>query len=200
MASTSLVLSTSTWGRWSLGRPPVDLGLLHADMEPFTFHSSLPWHELECAFLMGVHCDHQVISIKKLLWHTGAELTRQRFQQKDGEQWDKVRALTQIPTPNSSLYWPLTRTRLWALWYMPWITRIQFIHIQAPQDPSQGLSWYTIEGFLRVDEGKIEPFISGDDVLLLSWQPVNMASMLPLPRAKANCITSMFIIWRMEKI
>ena len=132
MASTSLVLSTSTWGRWSLGRPPVDLGLLHADMEPFTFHSSLPWHELECALLMGVCDDHQVISIKKLLWHTGAELTRQRFQQQDGEQWDKARALTQIPTPNSSLYWPLTRTRLWALWYMPWITSIQFIHIQAP--------------------------------------------------------------------
>ena len=29
---------------------------------------------------------------------------------------------TPTPTPNSSVYWPLTHTWLWALWYMPWMT------------------------------------------------------------------------------
>ena len=35
--------------------------------------------------------------------------------------------------------------------------RSPFIHTQAPQGPPQDLSWDTIEGFLKVNEGKIEP-------------------------------------------
>ena len=46
-------------------------------------------------------------------------------------------------------------------------THSPFDHTQAPQGPPQDLSWHTIEGFLNVNEGKLEPFVSSGDVLLL---------------------------------
>ena len=42
----------------------------------------------------------------------------------------------------------------------------QFIDIEAPEGPPKDLPWHTIEGFLKVDEFKLEWFASGDVLLL----------------------------------
>ena len=56
--------------------------------EPFIFHVSFPCLELEDT-LLGVRDDHLFISVEKLLWHTSAELTWERLQHPDEEQWIK---------------------------------------------------------------------------------------------------------------
>ena len=50
-----------------------ELGL-HVDMEPFTFHASLPCLELGDTLLLGVRYEHQVISVEELPWYASAEL------------------------------------------------------------------------------------------------------------------------------
>ena len=40
-----------------------------------------------------------------------------------------------------------------------------FFHTQAPRGPPQDLSWHTTEGFLEVDEDKIEPFVGSSAML-----------------------------------
>ena len=50
------------------------------------------------------------------------------------------------------------------------------IHTQVPHGPQQDLSWHTTEGFLEVDEGKIEPFVgSGDVDWLYIWHLFNVS-------------------------
>ena len=63
-----------------------ELGFLHVDMESFTFHASLPCLELGDTLLLGVHDEHQVISLERLRWHTCAMLTRKRFQYQGKDQ------------------------------------------------------------------------------------------------------------------
>ena len=72
------------------------LGLLHVDMELFTFHTCLPCLELGDTLLLGVCDEKQVVSEEKLPWHTNAELMWKRFQHRDEEQWAKGRVLKHI--------------------------------------------------------------------------------------------------------
>ena len=93
-----------------------ELGLLYVDTEPFTFHASLPHLELGDTLLLCVHDEHQTVSIKKLPWYTNVERMRNHLQHQNEGQWTK-----DSTTPNPSLYWPPTRTGLWALEYIPWM-------------------------------------------------------------------------------
>ena len=67
------------------------LGLIHVDMEPFTFYASLPRLELGDTLLLAVHNEHQVISVEKLPRYTSAKLTRKRLHHQNEEQWTKER-------------------------------------------------------------------------------------------------------------
>ena len=57
------------------------------------FHTSLPCLELGDTLLLGVHNEHQVISVEKLPWYTSAELPRKCFQYQNEEQWAKDKTL-----------------------------------------------------------------------------------------------------------
>ena len=70
-----------------------ELGLLHVDMEPVTFHASLPCLELGDTLLFGGHDEHQVISVKELPCYASAELALQNLHHKNEEQWAKDRTL-----------------------------------------------------------------------------------------------------------
>ena len=103
-----------------------ELGLLHIDMEAFTFHTFLP----------GVHDEHQAIRVERLPQHTSAELTQKRLQCQDEEQWAKDWALMHTPTPNSSLYWPLTYARLQELGVHALVDmHSPFLDPEAPKGP-----------------------------------------------------------------
>ena len=67
------------------------------------------------------------------------------------------------PEPNFSLYWPAHGIVVHARDDM----HSPFVHTQAPQGPPQDLSWHMIESFLKVNKGKIEPFVCSGDVFLL---------------------------------
>ena len=67
------------------------LGLLHVDMELFTFHTCLPCLELGDTLLLGVCDEQQVASEEKLSRHTNAELMWKRLHHRDEEQWAKGR-------------------------------------------------------------------------------------------------------------
>ena len=75
-----------------------ELGLLHVDMEPFTFHANLPHIELGDTLLLGVQDKHHVISVEKLPWDTSAELSQKCLQHQDEQQWSKDRALMHVDT------------------------------------------------------------------------------------------------------
>ena len=53
-----------------------ELGLLHDDAEPITFHAILACLELGDTLILRVRDEHQVINIKKFPWYTSADLTR----------------------------------------------------------------------------------------------------------------------------
>ena len=97
-----------------------ELGLLHVDTEPFTFHASLPCLELgDTLLVMSTRSSAQRSSHVTPVWNSseGASSTRMKSGGLGTEPW-----CIATPTPNSTLYWPLTCTRLQALEYMPWMT------------------------------------------------------------------------------
>ena len=140
-------------------------GLLLVDREPFTSHGSLLRIELGDT-LLCVCDEHQVIRIEKFARHTSAKLTRKSLQHQDKEEWARDRTLMHT---NSNikpwLCWPWTCIRLRALEYIPWLTS-PFLNPKAPLGPPLDLPWYTIEGFLKVDEGKLEQSVSSDVLFL----------------------------------
>ena len=91
-STSSMALSTSTWVT-VCGAEGLRLTPLHVDMEPFTIHVSLPRRKLGDTLLLGVHDEHQVISVDKLPWYPSAKLKRKRLQHKVEEQWAKDRTL-----------------------------------------------------------------------------------------------------------
>ena len=48
-----------------------------------------------------------------------------------------------------------------------WHTHRPFIHTQAPHGLLKDFSWHMIEGFLKVNQGNMGPFVGSGDVLLL---------------------------------
>ena len=41
-----------------------------------------------------------------------------------------------------------------------------FVDTEAPQDSQHELPWHTVDGFLKVDEGKVKLIVSGEELLL----------------------------------
>ena len=155
----------------------------------FEVHSS--WVSVMCK---------KIISEEKCPWHTSAEFKRKHFQHQGEERWVKDKALINTPTPMpiSSLYWPFIHTH-----YRHWSTcpgrRAYLIHQHRGYSrPTTWSSWHTIEDFLKVDEGKVHWFVSGDVLLLQMFfcrcRTMKMISKVPLPGTKPNCILSMFTI------
>ena len=174
--------------------------LLHVDMESCTFHASLPHLTLRVTLLLSVHDEHQVISIEKLPWYNGVELTRQRLQYQDEGQWAKAKPwCTPTPMPNSSLYWPWTHTWLRASEYMPWV--IHTAHSSTPRLRKAHHRTFLgtwSKAFLRLMKAKWISLFSAM-YFYYSWRTTKMVSVVPLTGTKPNCISSMFTIsWMLE--
>ena len=122
------------------------------------------------------------------------------LQHQDEEQWAKDRVLMHINS-HAKLLIVLTIDPHMAVGSVVYIlddTHNPFVHTQAPQGPPQELSWHMMEDFLYVNEGKLEPFVSNGNVLLLLLAN-KMASVVPSSGTKANCISSVFPIWWMDE-
>ena len=148
--------------------------------------------EIHTPSMSVMSTSHQVISVEKLPQHTTVELIQKHFQHQDKEQWAKDRALVDT-NPHAKLlitYCPLTRAWPLAREYMPWITCTA--HSSTPRGPPQHLSWHTIKGDLKANEGKIKRFV-GDNVLLLQLTNNKDGASDTLPGTKPNSFSIMFI-------
>ena len=83
-------------------------------MEPFTLNARLPRLKLWDILFLGVHDEHQVLSIQELPWYTSAELARKCFQHQDEEQWAKDSRFAHQPprqTPHCTHHWHTHNSR-----------------------------------------------------------------------------------------
>ena len=96
-----------------------ELGLLHVESEPFTFHASLPCLELGDTTLLGVRDEHQVISVEELPCYASLKLMRQNIHHQNEEQWVKGRTLMHTNT-HTKLLTVLTDAR--------WTSRLAAFH------------------------------------------------------------------------
>ena len=126
-----------------------EIGLLGVDMGPFIFHANLPCLEFGKAILLGVRDVHQIICTEQLAWHTSVDndsSTKMESSRLRTEAW-----CTSNSTPNSSLYWPLTSTRLRVFGTWPG-SHVQPIHLHSD------FSWPTTGPFFahnrRLSEGR----------------------------------------------
>ena len=105
---------------------------------------------------------------------------------------------TPTPTPNSLLYYPLTRTRLLALLYMPWMTSIA--HSSTPRlliTQQRTFLGTRSKAFSRSTKEKQRGFFAAT-YFSYNWWTIKMASVLPLPDTKPNCISLTSTMLRMR--
>ena len=127
---------------------------------------------LEIRPLLGVCHEHQVIRIEALPWYTSVELTRQSLQHQNEEQWAKDRTLMHTNSHTKLLTVPSID---------PHTTPSLGVHaLDDPQSPF------------------LDPRLLKAHHRTFLWT-MKMASVVPLPGTKRNCISSMFTISQMLK-
>ena len=164
----------------------------------FTFHASLPCLELEdTPILRGVSNEHQVIRVEELPWYTSAELTRQHLQHHREEQWANDGTLMHT-NYHAKLLTVLTidshTTPGLGVEYMLWMIRPA--HSSIPwlvKAPDKTFLGTRLKAFSRSTKAKYSGFLAAM-CFCCRWRTMKMASVVPLPGTKPNCISSMFTI------
>ena len=121
--------------------------------------------------------------------HESASSTRMKNSVLRTEPWCKP-----TRTPNSSLYWPLTRTRLRASEYMPWMARIA--HSLTPRLLKVHRRTFLVtrsQAYSRSKKAKQSSFLVAM-YFCCSWRTLKMTSVVPLSGTKPNCISSIVTI------
>ena len=145
-------------------------------LSPWFFMPAFHALSLETIF-QGIHDEHQVISLEELLCQTSTELLQKPCCS---------------PTPHCVDHWPehIHNSRHWCT-SSEWRTQPIPWH-RGSSRPTAGPSSYAIKGFLKVGKGKVEWFVG--NLHLLQLAKMKMASVVPLPGTKPNCISSMFLV------